>query len=66
MQVKLGPIALTFATDVEREEVDEAAQPVVLNANARETRNRGGAQATIESSARPEPTAARRSTSSPT
>jgi uncharacterized protein len=50
MQVKLGPIALTFATDVRREEVDEAGQRVKLAANAREVRNRGNARATIESS----------------
>ncbi len=29
MQVKLGPISLTFATDVERKEADEAARQVV-------------------------------------
>ena len=50
MQVKLGPIGLTFATDVERTEADEAARRVRLVANARETRNRGRATATIESS----------------
>ena len=50
MAVKLGPISLTFATDVERKEVDEAAKRVTLGANARETRNRGRASATIESS----------------
>jgi carbon monoxide dehydrogenase subunit G len=50
MAVKLGPISLTFATDVERKEVDEAAKRVMLGANARETRNRGRASATIESS----------------
>ena len=50
MQVKLGPIGLTFATDVERTEADEAARRVKLVANARETRNRGRATATIESS----------------
>jgi carbon monoxide dehydrogenase subunit G len=49
MQVKLGPIALTFATDVERTEADAAARRVKLVANARETRNRGRASATIES-----------------
>jgi carbon monoxide dehydrogenase subunit G len=53
MQVKLGPIGLTFATDVERKEVDEANHRVVLGANARETRNRGRASATIESSLAP-------------
>ena len=50
MQVKLGPIGLTFATDVERTEVDEAGRSVTLVANARETRNRGRATATVESS----------------
>jgi uncharacterized protein len=53
MQVKLGPIGLTFATDVERKEVDEANRRVVLGAIARETRNRGRASATIESSLAP-------------
>ena len=50
MNVKLGPISLTFATDLAREEVDEAARRVRLSAKAREQRGRGGAQATIESS----------------
>lgn len=54
MQVKLGPIGLTFATDVERTEADEAAKRVVLKANARDVRNRGRAEATIESSLAPE------------
>lgn len=49
MNVKLGPIALTFATDVRRELADEEAGRVLLSANARETRGRGSAQATIES-----------------
>jgi len=49
MVVKLGPIGLTFAADVERKEADEADRRVVLGANARETRNRGRASATIES-----------------
>jgi carbon monoxide dehydrogenase subunit G len=49
MQVKIGPIGLTFATDVERTGADEAARRVTLVANARETRNRGRASATIES-----------------
>jgi carbon monoxide dehydrogenase subunit G len=49
MGVKLGPIALTFATDVTREGVDEAAGTVTLNAKAREKRGRGGAQAAIQS-----------------
>jgi uncharacterized protein len=49
MQVKLGPIGLTFATDVTRDEVDEAARRVKLGAKAREVKNRGRANATIES-----------------
>lgn len=53
MQVKLGPIGLVFATDVSRDQVDEAARRVTLAAKARETRNRGRASATIESSLAP-------------
>lgn len=49
LSVKLGPIALAFATDVSRQEVDEGARRVILSARAREVRGRGGAQATIES-----------------
>jgi uncharacterized protein len=49
MQVKLGPIGLTFATNVRREEVDEDGRRVKLAADAREVRNRGNAKATIES-----------------
>jgi hypothetical protein len=50
MSVKLGPIALTFDTDVTREHVDEAGGTVTLGAKAREKRGRGGAQAQIQSS----------------
>jgi carbon monoxide dehydrogenase subunit G len=50
MKVKLGPISLSFLTDVERREVDEAQRRVVLAAKAREERGRGAANATIESS----------------
>jgi len=49
LQVKLGPIALQFAADVTREEMDEQAGRVVLAVKAREARNRGSAEATIES-----------------
>lgn len=49
MAVKLGPISLSFLTDVTREEVDEAARRAKLSAKAREARGRGNAQATIES-----------------
>ena len=50
VNVKLGPISLTFATDVKREEADEASRRAKLSATAREARGRGNAQATIESS----------------
>ena len=50
LSVKLGPIALTFQTDVTRESYDEAAGSVTLAAKARELRGRGGAQAQIQSS----------------
>ena len=53
MNVKLGPISLTFATDVKRDEIDEAARRATLSAKARELRGRGGGQATIESSLTP-------------
>jgi uncharacterized protein len=53
MAVKLGPISLSFKTDVRREEVDEVAQRATLSAKAREARGRGNASATIESSLTP-------------
>ncbi len=49
MMVKLGPMSFAFATDVKREEADEAARRARLSARAREMRGRGGGQATIES-----------------
>jgi carbon monoxide dehydrogenase subunit G len=49
MRVKLGPISLSFLTDVHREQVDEAARSVRLAASAREERGRGAATATMES-----------------
>ena len=49
MAVRLGPVGLTFAMDVAREEVDETGRRVLLATKAREVRNRGRAQATIES-----------------
>jgi uncharacterized protein len=51
--VKLGPVSLKFATDVNRKEVDEAARRVTLSANGREMRGRGAARATVESSLAP-------------
>ena len=52
--VKLGPISLSFKTDVRREETDEAARHAKLSAKAREARGRGNASATIESSLTPQ------------
>ena len=49
LNVKLGPIALTFVADITREEVDEAGRRVQLAAQARELKGRGAALATIES-----------------
>lgn len=49
MHVKLGPIALRFGADVQRERVDEGMRVVNLQAQARELRGRGSAQATIKS-----------------
>ena len=54
MAVKLGPISLSFKTDVARESVDEAARVATLSAKAREARGRGNASATIESSLTPQ------------
>jgi hypothetical protein len=50
MAVRFGPIALNFATDVKREEHDDANKRVKLSANAREVRGKGVARATVESS----------------
>src|SRR5205085_12108586 len=49
LQVKLGPIALQFACDVTRAELEAQAGRVALAVKAREVRNRGSADATIES-----------------
>jgi hypothetical protein len=49
LAVKLGPIALNFDADVTREASDPNARRAVLATNARESRGRGSAKATIES-----------------
>jgi carbon monoxide dehydrogenase subunit G len=49
MRVKLGPISLTFLTDVRRDAVDEVGRSVRLATSSREERGRGAASATIES-----------------
>jgi uncharacterized protein len=53
MRVKLGPISLSFLTDVSREDADEAERRVLLATKAREERGRGAASATVESSLAP-------------
>jgi carbon monoxide dehydrogenase subunit G len=50
VDVKLGPVALTFATDVHRELADPEALKATLAADARELRGRGAGRALIESS----------------
>jgi carbon monoxide dehydrogenase subunit G len=50
MDVRLGPVALVFATDVRREEADRDALRAVLSADAKELRGRGAGRARIESS----------------
>jgi carbon monoxide dehydrogenase subunit G len=52
VHVKLGPMALRFGADVERQARDDETHTVVLVTNAREVRGRGNAQATIQSSLR--------------
>jgi uncharacterized protein len=49
LAVKLGPISLNFDADVSREAADPGARVAKLSTNARESRGRGSAQATIES-----------------
>ena len=53
MAVKLGPIGLAFTNDVVLEDVDEANRRITMSATGRETKGRGGAKATIESSLAP-------------
>ncbi len=50
LAVKLGPIALNFDADIAREAGDPAARRAVLSTRARESKGRGSANATIESS----------------
>jgi uncharacterized protein len=54
MAVKLGPVSMSFKTDVRREETDEESRRAKLSAKAREVRGRGNASATIESSLTPQ------------
>ncbi len=47
IKVKLGPVSLSFAGTVVRDETDEAARRVVLKARGAEARGKGMASATI-------------------
>ena len=49
LHVKLGPISLQFLAQVTRDEVDEQARRIVLTAKAREAKNRGYADARLQS-----------------
>lgn len=54
MAVKLGPISLSFKTDVKRDLADDAARKTTLSAKAREARGRGNASASIDSTLTPQ------------
>jgi carbon monoxide dehydrogenase subunit G len=49
LHVKLGPISLQFLAEVTRDEVDEQARRVILTVLAREAKNRGSAEARLQS-----------------
>lgn len=51
--VKLGPVSLSFAGTVVREETDEAGRRVMLRAQGTETRGKGTASATVTSQLEP-------------
>ncbi len=48
MTVKLGPVGMDLLNDVTLVEIDEAAGHVQIEATGRDTRGRGGANATID------------------
>ena len=54
MDVKLGPVSLTFDTAVTREEADREAMRATLAADAKEVRGRGAGSARIQSSLVPQ------------
>lgn len=53
VSVKLGPVGLSFAGTLTREEVDERGRRVVLKAKGQETRGKGIASATVTSELEP-------------
>ncbi len=50
LTVKLGPVAMTFDSDITRQSADAEAGTVLLAVKAREKSGRGGASAEIQSS----------------
>jgi carbon monoxide dehydrogenase subunit G len=51
--VKLGPVGMQFLADVKMLERDDAARTVKLGVSARDTRGKGGAEATVDSALHP-------------
>jgi uncharacterized protein len=53
MTIKLGPVSMDFVNDVRLLEVDEAAGRLRMEVHGRDTRGKGGADATVESTLSP-------------
>jgi uncharacterized protein len=51
--IKLGPVSMQFRADVKMLERDDAARAVKLGVSARDTRGKGGAEATVDSALHP-------------
>jgi carbon monoxide dehydrogenase subunit G len=53
LAIKLGPVGMQFRADVKLLERDDAAKVVRLGVSARDTRGKGGAEATVDSALSP-------------
>jgi carbon monoxide dehydrogenase subunit G len=53
MKVKLGPVGMDFVNDVQLTEVDEAAGRVRMQVRGRDTKGKGSADASVESTMSP-------------
>ncbi len=53
LAIRLGPVAMDFLADVKMLDRDDAAHAVKLGVSARDTRGKGGAEATVDSVLRP-------------
>jgi len=53
LAIKLGPVGMQFRADVKLLERDDAAKTVRLGVSARDTRGKGGAEATVDSALHP-------------